>query len=240
VSRPRPPARTRPEKVIPVLPRAQPAIDSPATLHSSRWPHRRPRFASRRGVTLLEVVAATALLAIVATAAFSVFAYIANVQLRDRQRLAAAELAGRLILQYLDDFREMPSPSQPIRYGPPGAETWFQWDMRVVPVEVSERISNPEKQEARRTRQASMNMNRLKQVRIRVWLAPESGGSYSPDGAAPEFTITRLMDPIQYRNPSSSSKLFSNPELSRKYLEDMFGYGGSNPTGQQPPGGNPK
>ena len=188
--------------------------------------------ASRRGLTLLECVLATALLALVAAATMSAVGAIVGNQQRAQLRLGAAELANRLMLQYLDDETAMPSKSLPVQY----SGRRYRWEMSETPVEIV-----PARPEIAQERLAltPMSLNRLKVVRIRVWLSEESGGAYRPDGIAPEFSVSRLIDPIAaaVRNPDSAENMLrNNPDLRLQWLEQFMGARGtSRPTRTAPP-----
>lgn len=92
------------------------------------------RVKSRRGMTLLEVVLATALLATVGAVVSSVLSQVARGEQQRRQRLHAYEVANRLILQYLDDPKMMPNPRVPYEDG----VYRFRLTVDEVPVEIRE------------------------------------------------------------------------------------------------------
>lgn len=78
---------------------------------------------TRRGITFMEVVAACALLALVAVTIVSGITFIESSAVRDRDRLAATEVAHRVILQYTNDEAGLPDQSRPYQYG----DTNFRW-----------------------------------------------------------------------------------------------------------------
>jgi type II secretory pathway pseudopilin PulG len=68
-------------------------------------------------MTFLEVVLAIALMGLIFAAVYSAFGFVGAMSRREQQKLAAAELANALIVQYLDDPNSLPT-TQPIDYGP--------------------------------------------------------------------------------------------------------------------------
>jgi hypothetical protein len=76
------------------------------------------------------VVLASAMLAMVATAIFSAIGYVQRADQRWTKRLAAHEVANRLVLQFLDDESSMPDQSRPYEDG----TYTFRWSLRKVPV----------------------------------------------------------------------------------------------------------
>lgn len=67
---------------------------------------------ARRGSTLLEVVLAAVLLVMVTGVVFSTLTQMYRADTHRRKRLAAYELAGRLLLQYMDSPGDMPPQAQ--------------------------------------------------------------------------------------------------------------------------------
>jgi type II secretory pathway pseudopilin PulG len=92
-----------------------------------------------RGSTLLEVVLAAVLLALVAAGIFTTLGYLARAETQ-RERVAAAhEIASRLLLQYLDDPSQMPSEAAPIKDGS-GRHT-FRFSVREEAVDVKTSVT---------------------------------------------------------------------------------------------------
>jgi Tfp pilus assembly protein PilV len=154
-----------------------------------------------RGVSILEVVLATVMLALsVATMASTVGA-ITSQQRRSAHLLACAELANRLIIQYLDDENALPNEALAVPYG--ADEYRFRFSVTRV-----RSALNPDVQRAvdeRPDRQAGQSPDRLKKVAVTVWLSEKSGGEYLPDRGAPQQTIVRVVDPLAlHRRPPES------------------------------------
>jgi len=166
----------------------------------------RTRYRAARGVSFLEVVFATFILAMaVATMASAVNA-ISNQQSRSRQLLACAELANRLIIQYLDDENSLPPDGLGVPYG----DEEFRWRKKVTRVDsvLDETIARVA-EEAQSSRQLPQSPDRLKKVAITVWLSEQSGGSRLPDTGAPQVTMVRVVDPLAFhrRTPDSIENL---------------------------------
>lgn len=179
---------------------------------------------SRRGMTILEVTLAMALLGFVIMAMFSAFGFASAMSKREQQRLGAAELSSALIVQYLDDKNSLPT-QQPLDYG-----AWkFRYYLREDRVGFIE--ARPPAGTAR-----TVSLDRLKQVTITVWLSEESGGSYDPDGDSPQVVLTRVVDPMALRNPDSFANMMSS-DAGRRTLTDQISPGGGG--GPRAPG-NPR
>ncbi len=196
---------------------------------TSRRGHSAKSALSRRGMTILEVTLAMALLGFVVMAMFSAFGFAGAMSKREQQRLGAAELSSALIVQYLDDKNSLPS-QQPIDYG-----AWkFRYHLREDKVGFIE--ARPP---AGTTR--TVSLDRLKQVTITVWLSEESGGSFDPDGESPQVVLTRVVDPMALRNPDSFANMMSS-DAGRRTLTDQIGGaggGGGGAGGPRAPG-NPR
>jgi hypothetical protein len=183
---------------------------------------RRPRI--HRGLTFLEVVAAVALLGVVAASLLGLLAFLGGSQSREAQQLAAAELANRLVLMYLDDPTAMPPGRDPIAYGP----AQYRFEYREEPLQLEE--AKPEGRTATRT-QSPLSNARFVQLTVRVWLSERSGGSREPGAGAPGATLTRIMDPIAMRNPDSVANIMSDPARMQEYVRRMGGFMSPAPTG---------
>jgi hypothetical protein len=147
-------------------------------------------------------------------------------QKRMQRRLACAEIANRLMLQYLDDKESMPAGAVPIPYA--GDE--FRWDMAQAAVDIVP--ARPDVAAERAAERRGLRLERIQSVVIRVWLAEESGGSPGFDEFVPYARIARLVDPIgrAMRNPDSAEYLLRDPNSARfqEFMSDLqrFGSGG--------------
>jgi hypothetical protein len=192
----------------------------------------RPPF--RRGLTFTEAILAAAIVAMAAVTIIGTMNAVVAASRRGEHRLACAELANRLLLQYLDDATSMPPDGTLVDSG----LSRYRWQLREVPVSLEPAQPNaPGRREGRPT----PRIDRLRAVTITVWLSEESGGSTSPDGGVPMAALTRITDPLNPRNPDSMENLLSNPDALRRWLE-AFSAGAEGrlpPPSQQPPPGAP-
>lgn len=180
---------------------------------------RTSRVASRRGMTFLEVVFASVLLALVAGSMFAAFAYIFTSQTREQARLGAYEVANRLILSYLDDSTKMPDQNKTLDYGPPEAQQRFRWQYKEEPVQVYE-VAGDQRDSSR---QSPLSNDRFKRVTVRVWLSEYSGGSPNFEGTTVQASVSRMLDPIAPRNPDSYMNMIQSPEGLQKLVEQLMG-----------------
>lgn len=159
-------------------------------------------------MSLLEAVLAMAILGIVVSALMGSMGFVHGRQMFERRELASAELAHRLIMQYLDDARALSAiRGQPIQYG----NDFYQWDMQVRPVDVRNRVSNDE----------SKTAARFETLLCVVWLAPQSGGAAAPGPGVPRAELRRVYDPLPLRNPESMKKLLDSEEGIRDLIETL-------------------
>ncbi len=177
---------------------------------------------ARRGLTFLETIGASVILAMLAAVVFGAFNSMLAGQNRQRQRLACAEIANRLILQYLDDPTALPEPHLPVEYG----VERFRWAIAVTPVQ---RVLANEEFFASATRRTSVTNDRHEHLRVLVWLAEESGGSAGFDPIVPHAQMGRLLDPIGMRNPDSFENIFRSPGSAayQRFMDNIGRYSGS-------------
>jgi len=176
-------------------------------------------------MTFLEVVFATTILAMIVSVMFGSIGFMLGRQRVEQRSLGAAELANRLMLQYLDDFTSMPDQNLPIAYGPDR----YRWDLerkwlRLEPAEP-----------AHKTRTGTLDrggslIEKSKLITIRVWLGEESGGSFVADASVPKASVSRIVYPfLAGRNPDSWTNAQGNDEYMRILREEMgVGGGGAN------------
>lgn len=174
----------------------------------------------RRGMTFLEIVVASAMLGVVAAAMFGVFSFVTASQWREQRRLAATEVANRLILQYLDNPTDMPDAGKTLDYGPPEAMSRYRWEYKEENVALVE--AAPEQRDANRV--SPLDPNRFLQVTVRVWLSEHSGGSRSPEPGTPSATLTRMLDPVMPRNPDSYMNMLNDPAAFAQIMQSFMGF----------------
>ncbi|MHA7814739.1 MAG: hypothetical protein ACX94C_15260 [Phycisphaerales bacterium] len=184
--------------------------------HRSTHPAiRRRRYTTRRGVTFLEATLASVLLAMVASTLAGGVSFMTRSQQRMDQKLGAAELANRLILQYIDDRDSLPDRTLPIEYD----VDLYRWTLEESPVEfVFDNIQD----DSAGGVGGGASLSRIKLITIRVWLSDESGGVRSYNTQVPHCEITRLIDPLAFNNPDSLKTLLEQPGGIERLFESMM------------------
>lgn len=162
---------------------------------------------SRRGLTFLEVVLATVILASMAAVVMTALNLILAQSERQIAKLGAMELANRLMIIFLDDENEFKRQPKDLEF----EGRWYRWvskesDVTVVPVVDGESVT------------AIRSAERLRNVDVNVWLAARSGGSDAADEGVPSARVVRLVD-IIYMNPDSVDNSISTPEGQRRLVE---------------------
>ena len=192
-------------------------------------PPSRPR---ARGITFLEVIFASVTLAMVAAAMLSALNHVHAMQSRQELLLGCAEVANRLIIQYLDDAKQLPSQFSPIPYG----ADEYRWRMDVRPITATPNPRFARAVAAQSRRDGAVGMDRLRRVTVTVWVAESSGGAGHLADGVPSVTITRLVDPMAvWRNPDSLSRRVDTEEGIRELLNIIAGMGDT-PVGGGPQG----
>lgn len=167
-------------------------------------------------MTFLEAILAVVLLSMVATTLSSAVSFMSQSQKRLEQKLGAAELANRLILQYIDDRDSLPDRSLPIEYD----MDLYRWTLEEAPVKF---VFDSQAQSDDSGRVGGgVSLNRIKLITIRVWLGPDSGGSRSFDPSVPNTIVNRLIDPLAFNNPDSLETLLQQPGGIEKLFESLL------------------
>lgn len=206
--------------------------------------HTRP---SERGMTLLEVVLAAVLISLATATIAGAVGLAERSQSVQADRLAAVEVANRLMLMYVDEAAQFKTPGAipyEIGYGNNERQRMFHWDMDETPVRF-------ELGDAARENAGNDNplLQRVKQVTVRVWLSESSGGASSWTTDVPNATLTRLIDPLNFDNPDKAARLGDDRNMAQ-LMEDLLratggvyeedeegGNGNTQPTNAQSTGG---
>jgi type II secretory pathway pseudopilin PulG len=177
-------------------------------------------------MTFFEVLLGTVIVAAVAATLLSLYSFLNATQRREQRLLACAEVANRLMLNYLDNPAAMPDSSKVVEYGPPEHPGRYRWELKEDRVAMRE--ARPEQRDE--SRAGPLQRDRMRIVTIRAWLSEQSGGSRNPGADTPQVVLTRMIDPIALRNPDSAANMLSDPAAQQKWLEAMMGFsGGSRP-----------
>jgi hypothetical protein len=173
-------------------------------------------------MTFLEVVFASAMLAIVAGAMFSAYGFALASEASAQQRLGAVEVANKLILNYLDNPSGMPERGKPVEFGlPPGPVLKYRWEMFEEPIRVVEAAAD----QRDHSRESPLKNDRFRQVTMRVWLAESSGGSRYAGPNTPTATLSRMVDPVAPRNPDSYMAMIKNSGDLERLIKNFMGMG---------------
>lgn len=180
-----------------------------------------------RGMSLMEITCAVAFLGIVLAFTMTALSMVMGEQTRLRQKLAAAELANRLIISYLDDETSLPERGRPIEY----AGERYRWQMREAPARLIH--TNTERADTLQT-QSSLMVDRMQVVSFDVWLSEESGGATSIEPGVPNATLARLVDPLAMRNADSVERLFRDRLGTFQERISRFNAGAVSRSGRRP------
>ena len=175
----------------------------------------------RHALTLLETVLAVAIVGLVAASMFGTIDFLLARQVHQERTLAAMELANRLMLQYLDDPKELKDDEGlPLRYHTGPEADLYRWEMEVdkVRIDLDEAAASADDDAGQ-----SFDDYSLKNVRIRVWLAEQSGGTYRPQGSPVLVELTRLVDPAAMRTPEQATGIWDDPERLNEMIRNLGG-----------------
>lgn len=173
------------------------------------------RTPTRRGLTMLETVLAAVLMAMIATTLVAGLGFVHADHRRQQQKLGAAEIANRLMLQYLDEKSAMPSEALAVTYGARGQYRYY-W--KAQEEKVSLREVRPGSS-ASANRVGGVKADRIKLITIRVWNEQIPNVNPALSGLPEDYRLARLMDPIAARNPDSIGKELSTPEGMARFME---------------------
>ncbi|MGP1308694.1 MAG: type II secretion system protein [Phycisphaerales bacterium] len=187
----------------------------------SSIPTGRSRAAARRGVTFLEVVFSAVILSIAAGAITGGFALIERLSLRDDARVAAYEVAHRLILQYMDDPESLPPDHLPLEMGRFRFRYTFGQEALLEDQSGEERLERREGRNVNELDMASRLRGRLMLLTVQVnWVRG--------DGFVDEVaTLKRVFDPFADITDSTTmlkhvkEAAKDNPEL-QVLIENML------------------
>lgn len=172
---------------------------------------------SRRGVSLIEVVMASLLLAILTTAIVSAITTVVTADIRNRQKLEALELANRLLLQYLDDDQAMPSDTQHIMQG----NAAYRWKLQKTPVKIEMPDDSLLIKATDGPGSKAMEKTTLLSVNVYAGI-PDGMGGYAEGQRL--CTVSRYFHPMSvfYRNPDALSRLTNDPARMMEIMQGML------------------
>ena len=180
------------------------------------------RAAARRGFTFLEAVLAAALLGIISAGVLGSISFIWNLELQNRRELAAAEVANRIMVAYMDDATSLRSLPPVIYYENEG----YRWSADED--RVSLRDTNPQARVGTDGRQqdAAVIFGELVSLRVTAWHDDGTEAAFSP-GAGPSASIDRVINPLDFPSFDSLERLLENPERIELITRGLMGLGAS-------------
>ena len=187
-------------------------------MSTPRSTSRRRTHASRRAITLLEVLLAVLLMTLTVASVMGAISSIAMMETNARHRLEAYEIANRIMLQYLDDEQGLPAKSLPITYG----DHKFFWEIDKTPARM---VINRKQESGSPNLQA---LDRFLLIDVTVYDS-DSSGQYDLK-AEPIAALARVIDPAAPRNPDSIDTFGTNPDKIRGLINSIVG-GGAVQTG---------
>lgn len=178
-------------------------------------------------MTLLEVVLAVLMLSLVALIVTNAVNAIMAMEANGRKRLAAYEVANRLMLTFLDDPDNLPPKANPIEYG----SYQFLYDLERTPAKL---VINRTQESGGASLQA---LDRFRMVGVTVYEAIPSDVAIATEGE-PLASISRAIDPFTPRNPDSIEVIGRDRTKLGKWLGELIGQQPQQPA--QPRGGGGK
>lgn len=150
----------------------------------------------QRGLTMLEVIMASALLVTLASIVFGSLSFIEGVYTRDLHRLNATEVAHRIIAQYIDDPTLLPDEDLPLQQG----DFLYRYVMREDIIELEDDGSTRRIASTRRALDVPATEqfgNLLRQVLVEVYIDDERVPERNK--LKPVASLERLYSPIAGR-----------------------------------------
>ncbi len=167
---------------------------------------------------MIEVVLASVLMGMIAATLVTGLGYVHAAHRRQERQLGAAEMANRIMLQYLDDKKALPSDALPIAYGARG-ELRYYWKVETDKIELQLDRAGSESQ-AGRTSGVNLK-NLLEMITVRIWHEQIPNVNPSLSGSPPDFMLKRIVNKMAVRNPDSIMKTFSTPEGMIEFLNQF-------------------
>lgn len=168
-------------------------MNPPVRTTRSRWWRR-----SRAGLTFVEVIVSLGIVAGGAALVFGALGFMSNVIAHDRNRLNGTEVAHRVVLMYIDDFKQLRGQVHRVEQG----GTMYQFDVweEVLASESgvdprAARTSASQRRKSIKAEQASVEERlsaQIHQITVHVY-AEMPDGSRS---ARPVATLVRSYNPI--------------------------------------------
>ena len=167
---------------------------------------------------MIEVVLASVLMGMISVMLVSGLGYVHASHRRHESQLGAAEMANRIMLQFLDSAKSLPSDALPIAYGSRG-ELRYYWKLDKDKIEL--RIDQAGAQAAADRASGIPLKNRLELVTVRIWKEQILNVNPAISGHPSDFVLKRVIDSMSVRNPDSIMKIFSTREGMIEFLNQL-------------------
>lgn len=187
------------------------------TVRTRAHPRRRT---SSRGFTFLEAVLAAALLGIVAGGVLGAIGWVWNMELRNRRELAAAEIANRVVIAYLDDATSLRDLPRVIYY----ENEPYRWKADRQRVSLQDANPNARVGPDGRRQDAGTIFQELVSLRVTAWHDDGSAGAFVP-GSAPSASIDRIVNPLDFASYDSLERLLEDPDRINLVTRGLLGIG---------------
>ena len=190
---------------------------TPLPTHPSATARRR-RHRAARGFTFLEAVLAAALLGIIAAGVLGSIGFIWNLELRNRRELAAAEVANRVLVAYLDDATSLRDLPEVIYY----ENEPYRWNADEKRVTLTD--AQPEARVGQDGRSRSPEVfDQIVAIRVTAWHSEGDGPvTFAPTGA-PSATLDRVVNPFGFVSYDSLDRLLVDPERQELIFRGLLG-----------------
>lgn len=166
-------------------------------------------------MTLLEVILAVALMAMVGASMLAAIGAIDTMQTRARMQLAGCEVGNRLLLTYLHEKNDLPSKLEPIQYGP------FRFMYEVTIERVRMELNTVQASGG----SAPQGLGRYRNVTMTIYQVEMVGDT--PTRGEQVAQIARVVDPAAARNPETLASYKNRPDkiedLIRGVIDDEGG-----------------
>jgi type II secretory pathway pseudopilin PulG len=172
---------------------------------------------SRRGISLIEVVMASTLLAVIASAVVASVSTVVAADSRNEQKLEALELGNRILLQYLDNKDALPDQSTQLTQG----RGVYRWALRTSPVGLSMPSTSVIEKPADGPGAKAISKLTLVSVSVYAGVPDGMGGFTSGERLC---TLSRVCHPLStiYRNPDRMKAVSGDPAAMIRLFTDLF------------------
>ncbi len=178
---------------------------------------------TRRGVSILEAVLSTMLLAMVAVSVAAAVTHVQKSAELGKQRVAAHEVANRLVLQWLDDEKELP----PTNVYDDGTYL-FCWELTTLPLSID--VPDDSAVKAPTDGPAARLLNSQKLIVVHVYEGlPDGVGGAVPGVELAELRRTHNPQARMTGNPDTLIRISKDAGRTSQYMSVILGGGNSTP-----------